>query len=230
MRFSASTGGDKEMIVFANHKSGDFRTLSRQAGAIRLGCFGQVAVIVLMLIGLGVLYAALNPWAFFMGGNFHLLGYWHGWGRMQSKTAGDHFLYVEIYPNMHSRGTIVPATPVKGKAWLCTPKREQFYLTLGGGMPWGYYVNSLGKPINLYMSKWQTSIVFKPDNRPSFQLYGHWAQGELIADDHKTLSAAFLPDGTLRPQGSRVFPSEYEDTQVTLHEGSYSEFKAACRE
>lgn len=218
------------MIVFANHKSGDFRTLSRQAGAIRLGCFGQVAVIVLMLIGLGVLYAALNPWAFFMGGNFHLLGYWHGWGRMQSKTAGDHFLYVEIYPNMHSRGTIVPATPVKGKAWLCTPKREQFYLTLGGGMPWGYYVNSLGKPINLYMSKWQTSIVFKPDNRPSFQLYGHWAQGELIADDHKTLSAAFLPDGTLRPQGSRVFPSEYEDTQVTLHEGSYSEFKAACRE
>lgn len=216
-------------IVLPDQKNFKSRTFSRQAGAMRLGCFGQVFLIFLMLVGLGVLYVALNPWAFFMGGNLHPLGYWRGWGRMQSKTAGDHYLYVEIYPNMHSRGTILPGIPVKGKAWLCIPNGEQFYLTLGGGMPWGYYVNSLGKPINLYMSKWQGSVVLKPDNRPSFKLYGHWGERELIADDHKTLSAAFLPDGTLRPQGAHVLPSEYEDTQVTLHEGSYSEFKAACR-
>jgi len=206
------------------------RAPSSQAGAIRLGCFGQAFGLFLLLVGLGVLYVALNPWAFFMGGNLHPLGYWHGWGQMKSKTAGDHFLYVEIYPNMHSRGRVVPSTPVTGKAWLCTPRGEHFYLTLGGGMPWGYYVNTLGKPINMYFRNWHDASIIKPDSRPSFELYGHWGQGELIADDHKTLSAAFLPDGTLRPQGSRVSPAEYEDTQVTLREGSYSEFKVACRE
>ena len=190
-----------DRVGLSNQKHGNLRTNFSQAGAIRLGCFGQVVFIVVLMVALGILYVALNPWAFFMGGNLHPLGYWRGWGRMQSKTAGDHFLYVEIYPNMRTRSTIVPGVPVTGKAWICRPKGEQFYLTLGGGMPFGYYVNTLGKPINLYMSKWQGSVVFKPDNRPSFKLYGHWDQRELIADDHKTLSAAFLPDGTFEAAG-----------------------------
>ncbi len=45
----------------------------------------------LALIGICVavllIYAALNPWAFFMGGSFHPLGYWEGWGLMKSKTT-----------------------------------------------------------------------------------------------------------------------------------------------
>lgn len=196
-----------------------------QAGRLKLGCFGQVVFLIVLLIGLGVLYAALNPWAFFMGGDYHPFGYWTGWGQMHSPTAGDYFLYVTIYPNMHSRGTIVPGEPVKGNAYLCTPKGERFYLKLGGGMPWGYYVNSLGKSIHVYMYNYRT---FSPDDRPSFDLYGHWGQGELVANDHKTLSTAFLPDGTLRPKGSHVQPSQIADIQVTLREGTYSEFKAAC--
>lgn len=185
----------------------------------------QWFIVFLLLIVVGALYVVLNPWAFFMGGNFHPLGYWQGYGPMHSKTAGNYFLYVMIYPDMRSHHTIVPGEAVKGNAYLCTPKGERFYLKLGGGMPWGYYVNSLGKSINIYMYQYRT---FSPDDRPSFQLYGHWGQGELIADDRKTISKAFLPDGTLRPNNSRFIPAEAEDIPVTLHEGTYSEFKAAC--
>lgn len=185
----------------------------------------QWFIVLLLLIAVGVMYAALNPWAFFMGGDFHPFGYWEGWGRMHSNTAGDYFLYVMIYPSMRRGSSIVPAEAVKGNARLCTPKGESFYLNLGGGMPWGYYVNSLGKSIHIYMYRYRT---FSPDDRPSFELYGKWGQGELIADDRKTISKAFLPDGTLRPNGSRFMPAEAEDIQVTLHEGSYSEWKAAC--
>jgi len=185
----------------------------------------QWFVILLLLVAVGVLYVALNPWAFFMGGNFHPLGYWQGWGRMHSKTAGDYFLYVMIYPNMHTRGAIVRSESVKGDAYLCTPKRETFYLHLDGDMPWGYYVDSLGKSIHIYMDQYRT---FSPDDRPRFDLFGKWGRGELVADDHKTLAHAFLPDGTLRPDGSRFFPSESEDIQAILHEGTYSQWKAAC--
>jgi len=202
------------------------RNMATQMG--KISGYRQLVVLVLIVLAVLVIFAALNPWAFFMGGNFHLLGYWQGWGPMHSKTAGNYLLYVRISPNMHTRGTIIPATPVKGNAYLCTPKGERFYLNLGGSMPFGYYVNSLGKSINLYMYNWRETLPIGPDSRPSFKLYGRWGQGELIADDHKTLSAAFLPDGTLRPHGSPVLPSQTEDIQGTLHEGTYSEFKAAC--
>lgn len=185
----------------------------------------QWFIVLLLLIGVGVLYIALNPWAFFLGGNFHPFGYWQGWGRMHSVTAGDYFLYVYIYPNMHTKGTIVPSDAVKGSANLCTPKGDRYYLHLGGGMPWGHYVNSLGKSIHIYMYQYRT---FSPDDRPKFDLFGKWGSGELIADDHQTLSKAFLSNGTLRPNGSRVLPSDAEEIQVTLHEGSFSEWKAAC--
>lgn len=196
-----------------------------QAGRLRLGCMGQIVLLSLLLVFVGALYVALNPWAFFMGGNFHPLGYWHGYGRMHSRTAGDYFLFLQIYPNMHNRGAIIPGNPIKGDAYLCTPKGERFYLTMGGGMPWGYYVNTLGKPIHLYMSRPSPILA---DTRPSLKFSGQWGQGELSADDHKSLSMAFLPDGTLRPKGSRVLPEQTEDIQVTLREGSYSEFKVAC--
>jgi hypothetical protein len=214
--------------VFSNQKMDRFKNANAQAGRLRLGCMGQIFFIGLMLIGLGVLYVAFNPWAFFMGGNFHPFGTWHGYGRMHSATAGDYFLYIQIYPNMHTKGAIVPGTPVKGDAYLCTPKGERFYLKLGGGMPWGYYVNSLGKPINLYMSNWRTALPVAADERPYLKFSGHWEPGKLVADDRKSLSAAFLPDGTLRPKAASIPPSQTELTQVTFLEGSYSDFKAAC--
>lgn len=185
----------------------------------------QWFIVLLLLIVVGCLYVAPNPWAFFLGGNFHPLGYWQGWGRMHSTTAGDYFLYVYIYPNRHTKGQIVPGDAVNGNARLCTPHGESYYLNLGGGMPWGYYVNSLGKSIHIYMYHYRT---FTPDDRPRFELFGNWGTGQLVADDHRTLSKAFLPNGTLRPNGSPFLPAQADAIQVTLHEGSYSQWKAAC--
>jgi hypothetical protein len=198
----------------------------------RVGCFRQLLLLTLVLVAALLVYAGLYPWAFFMGGSFHPSGGWQGWGRMKSQTAGDYLLYVNIGPAKHARhssGTsLTSSTSLSGSAYLCTPKGERFDLTLGGGMPRDVYVNSLGKPITIYMSK-REILPLGQTSRLRFALQGHWEQGQLVADDHKTLSAAFLPDGTLRQQGSTVLHSQLEDMQVILHEGSYSEFDTACR-
>jgi hypothetical protein len=197
----------------------------------RTGCLGQFFLVLLVLVGGLLVYAGLYPWAFFMGGSFHPSGGWQGWGRMKSRTAGDYLLYVQIGPAKHSRhssgASLTSSTSLSGSAYLCTPKGERFDLTLGGGMPRDVYVNSLGKPITVYMSK-REILPLGQTSRLRFTLQGHWEQGQLVADDHKTLSAAFLPGGTLRQQGSTVLPSQTEDIPVILHEGSYSEFNAAC--
>jgi len=197
----------------------------------RVGCFGQLFLLILMLVAALFVYAGLYPWAFFMGGTFHPSGDWQGWGRMKSRTAGDYLLYVQIGPAKHSRhssgASLTSSTSLSGNAYLCTPKGERFDLTLGGGMPRDVYVNSLGKAITIYMSK-REILSLGQTSQLRFTLQGHWEQGQLVADDRKTLSAAFLPDGTLRQQGSTVLPSQTEDIPVILHGGSYSEFNAAC--
>jgi hypothetical protein len=106
--------------------------------------------------------------------------------------------------------------------------KPSFYLKLGGGMRAHLNVNTVGEPINFYMRNWRATLPVNPDSRPSLDFSGTWGDSKLVMDDRKTLSAAFLPDGTLRPTGSRVPPSQTEDIQFTLREGTYSEFKAAC--
>lgn len=187
----------------------------------------QWIVLLFILILVGAIYVGMYPWAFFMGGNFHPLGYWTGWGRMHSKTAGDYFLYVTFSPVTYGH-EMFPAWDVKGTGNLCTPKGERFSLRVGGSMPRKFYVNSMGQPISLWAENWRATLPVGAVKKPSFRFWGHWGEGEIVGDDHKTLSNAFLPDGTLRPDGSRIAPAEIEDVQITLREGSYSEWKAAC--
>lgn len=195
----------------------------------RLTGVKQWLVLFLALVFVGAVYVGLYPWAFFMGGNFHPLGYWSGWGRMHSKSAGDYFLYVTLSPVTYGHETF-PAWDVKGTGNLCTPKGESFRLRLGGDMPRKFYVNSVGQPISLWMANWRETLPVGAEKRPSFNLWGHWGEREIVADDRKTLSKAFLPDGTLRPNGSRIAPSNTEDIQFILREGSYGDFERACRQ
>jgi hypothetical protein len=201
---------------------------SRERGAMRLGCMGQIVALILILLAVGVIYVALFPWAFFMGGNFHPLGNWRGWGRMHSKTAGDYFLYVEILPEPRTMETIIPHTFLKGTGYLCTPKGERYSLRLSGSMPPHIYLHTVGQPVELDLHNWRDAMPIAAESRPSFEVHGRWGQGELTGDDHNTLSIAFLPDGTLRPKGAPAPASQHEDLKVTLREGTYSEFRAAC--
>lgn len=147
---------------------------------------------------------------------------------MHSTTGGDYFLYVEISPQTRRMTRIIPHTNVRGNAHLCTPKGERFSLRLDGEMAPHLYLNTLGQPIRLGMDNWHALLPVGADARPSFTIWGTWGKGEIAAEDRKSLSHAFLPDGTLRPPGSSGLASPTEDIQVTLREGSYPEWEAAC--
>ena len=55
------------------------------------GCLVQVlAALALGVVVVLAIYAVFAPWAFYMGGHFHMFPQWTGWGRLHSKTAGDY--------------------------------------------------------------------------------------------------------------------------------------------
>src|SRR3954465_6164529 len=60
----------------------------------------KLAALALLAFGFPFLLdAVLAPWAFFMGGHFHLNPKWAGWGRMHSNTSGDYAIYITISPS-----------------------------------------------------------------------------------------------------------------------------------
>ena len=193
-----------------------------------IGFTGQLRVSIFLLIVLLTVFAALHVRGFFMGGNFHPLPCWRGWGKMHSQTAGDFFLYVDISPHASRMTGMFAKTSVQGTGHLCTPKGEHFSLRLNGYMPPHIYLNTVGEPIQLGMDNWRALLPAGRDSRPSFSLWGRWGRGEIVADDRSTLSHAFLRDGRLRPTGSHVSPYETEDLQVILREGTYAEWEAVC--
>ncbi len=193
--------------------------------------FGLVRlVLILVLTGAFMLLviAVFAPWGYYLGGHFHPLPYWQGWGRVHVASAGgDYILFARIEPSSTSSKMYL-STSLGGAASLCTPKGERYQLSLGGSMPKHLPVDTTGQPVSLYMSKvplWSGSG--SDARRPSINFYGNWGDRELPLDDHKSISSAFLPDGTLF-QGS-AHPAGKEVAHVTLKEGSWGEFEAACR-
>src|SRR5947199_9345594 len=73
------------------------------AGAIRrrrgcLGCLFQLALILAVGLVLGTVLvlgitALFSPWAFYLGGTFYILPYWHGWAQSHPRR-GDYMMYV----------------------------------------------------------------------------------------------------------------------------------------
>jgi len=109
-----------------------------------LGCLAQVAVI-LVIGGLLVLAitAVFAPWGFYLGGKFHWLPQWQGYGTMHAK-GGKYVVYVYLYPTPSGQ-RIVPESAVRGQAYLCSPRHEIFRMTLGGSMRRGLNLNTDGE-------------------------------------------------------------------------------------
>jgi hypothetical protein len=197
-------------------------------GGRKLGCLGQLILLLLILavVVLG-LPALLTPWGFFMGGSFHIIPTWQGWGKMHSKTAGgDYVIRISIYPKT---GRHVGYTHVKGTAWLCTPRGETFYLNLGGDFQKDLRLNTDGKTARFYMDNYGFKSHFTADRRPTLELQGKWNNPDLVLDDHGSIARNFAADGTLYGPNSPPRPYMGEVAPVTLHEGSNSEFEAACK-
>jgi hypothetical protein len=191
---------------------------------------GAIQWIVLLLIAtfVGAIYVGLYSWGFFLGGNFHPLPYWAGWGKMHSTSARDYLLYVAVWPSTRPLETIIPHTFVKGRADLCMPNGQTFHMNLSGEMRPHIFLNTLGEPIELDMVNWRAPAAFGQQSRPSFSIWGRWSRGEITGEDRQSLSKNFLPDGQLRPANTYAAPAQMEDLRVALHEGTFYEWKSAC--
>ena len=193
-----------------------------------LGCLWQVGIVlvlgcVLVIAMTGLFY----PWAFYLGGKFHIMPYWQGWGKLHAKS-GDYVMFVRFEPT--PRGSrMYLETNLKGTAYLCTPRGETLRMNLGGGMRKHLNLSTDGEAIHLYMSYWPAwSGQFISDRRPSLDLRGHWRNPNLVMDDHGSLSNAFQPDGSVYRGHDRNRPYSTEVVPVTFSQGPYSDFAAAC--
>lgn len=188
----------------------------------RHGCVVQVlgALLLGIVVLLGVM-ALVAPWGFYMGGHFHIVPQWTGWGQIHSRVAGDYALLVSFSPKT---GRGLGLTHVSGNGWLCTPRGEQYKLRLGGdfGKPSG--TDLQGKSAHLYMNNY---TVLSSSTAPSLDFRGRWNNPDLVLDDQGSLNRAFDPGGAL-VTNNHMRPYKQEVVPLTLHEGSRADFNAAC--
>jgi hypothetical protein len=188
------------------------------------GCLVQVlGALALGVVVMLAVYVITAPWAFYMGGHFHINPQWAGWGRMHSNLAGDYILYVQISPGKAS--SHYRAVPhISGQGFLCTPLGERYKLRLGGDFDKASGTDLQGKSAYLYMNNY---TVLSSSTAPSLEFRGKWNNPDLVLDDHGSLTRAFDPGGKL-VTNHHMRPYIQEVVPLTLHEGNYSDFEAAC--
>jgi hypothetical protein len=215
---------DREALRMAaaqRRRQGCLGCCSVRAWAMLLAIFAAVGIFMMGVV------LVFTPWAYTLGGHAHLLPFWGGWGRFNSKAAGGEYgIYIWFEPS--SGGSFSGNHYMDGRAWICTPKGETLYMKPGMNLSRNSYsFDTLGKPVHVYMDQWTVSAEFSGDRRPYLDFHGRWADRALVLDDHMTISEAFAPDGSVY-KGKGARPKGGEDLVFTLNEGSYSQFKAAC--
>jgi hypothetical protein len=150
----------------------------RSAG---LGCLGCLGKMVGYLVGFGILGfilllaidAVFLPWSFHMGGRFHPIPMWRGWGRMHSGSGHDYALYVWFEPYHHSGrgGTAINAAGPEVVGWgeLCTPQGEHYELRVRGYLPRNIGASTDGQRMELdaYRRPWYYGFVGRWDEGPT---------------------------------------------------------------
>lgn len=166
------------------------------------------------------------PWAFYLGGKFHILPYWQGWGTLHAKS-GDYGLWVQFEPTPHGSKMYL-STNLTGTAQVCTPRGENIHLHLGGGMRKHLNLSTDGEPVYLYVYYWPWNANFIADHNPSLDLRGNWHNPNLVMDDQGSIAKAFQPDVTVRHGSKSRHDYTPEVVPITLSRGSYGEFEKAC--
>jgi hypothetical protein len=195
----------------------------------RPGCLKGCLKSLLGLFVLGTLLvlaiaAVFTPWAFYLGGSFHVLPQWQGWGPMHS-PAGDYIVFVRMQPAR--RGSWGMPASISGSGVVCTPRGESFSLRVTGGfLRRRIGLHTDGEPFTISLS--QRLYFLQTNSRLSLSFYGAWHHPDLILDDRGSVSRAFNPDGTLYTGDPAKRPPAGESLPLTLHPGSRSDFDAAC--
>jgi hypothetical protein len=199
-------------------------------GKTRTGCFGcfwQTVVVlvlggILVIAGMGIFY----PWAFYLGGKFHILPYWSGLGTAHARS-GAYLVWIQIQPTPRNSKMFLE-TNLRGIAYVCTPRGESIRMKLGGGMRKHLNLSTDGEAIHLYMNYSPWNRQFITDRRPRLEFRGIWRNPNLAMDDHGSIERAFQSDGTVYrgPEANR--PYDTEAVPITFAQKSYGEFKRAC--
>jgi hypothetical protein len=184
-----------------------------------------IALLALGCVLVLAITAAFAPWAFYMGGKFHILPSWQGWGKLQG-PGGEYVLLARMWPTSR-RSRIIPHSNLQGIAYLCTPRGERFTMKLYGSMRFGLGRSTNGEAIELRMSNWLWNRGFTTRHPPAVSLRGYWQNPNLVMDDQGSFRRAFNPDGTVIQGGFRG-PYNQPTSPITLVEGSKSDFDAAC--
>ena len=183
-------------------------------------------ILVLGALMVLVIPAVFTPWAYFLGGHFHILPLWQGWGRMHS-PAGDYVVYVQMQPAR--RGSWGMPASVSGSGSVCTPRGESFNLRVSGGfLRRRIGVDTDGEPFTLGLAQPLNFLNTNQDSRLKFTLQGAWHNPDLVVDDRGSIARAFNPDGTVYAGDPHKRPEPGAPLQVTLHPGSHSDFHSAC--
>lgn len=182
-------------------------------------------LVALAVLAFGLPYAldaVFTPWAFFMGGHFHLNPKWAGWGRMHSNTSGDYAIYITISPGFgrgHSH------TDITGKGALCTQRGDNYRLSMAGSFEEGSGVDLQGRTATIYAHNYNPKHT--GHNDPSLEFRGKWNNPDLVLDDQGSINQAFDLDGGLAKE-KRARSGIQERVPLTLREGSRSDFDTAC--
>ena len=195
------------------------------------GCFTQVvAALTLGVLVVLAVYGLIAPWGFYLGtGTFHIDPEYRGWGRMHSNALGDFALYVRFGPSLRSGSRFYPSSDLRGFAWLCTPRGEEFRMHLSGSMRAHLNLNTDGEKIRLGTYYWPALTGgFTGDHRPSLSFRGQWQNPDIVLTDNSSLANAFQTDGNVYRGHDPNRRPPHEDVALTIRPGTYEDFKSAC--
>ena len=192
----------------------------------RSGCLGSfirlAAMLVLCGVVLAVIPAVFQPWGFYLGGTFHLIPDWQGWGTMRSQTGGEYVVFVDMQPSSPTR---LGNAYLTGVGYICTPKHERIRLRMNALMGRHLGRNTDGEAISVDMYNRPSPLSPDQARRPSVDFHGRWRGNSLVMTDVGSIYRAFLPDGSVN-RGH--LPAARDTLPVTITAGTMSQFEAAC--
>jgi hypothetical protein len=205
-----------------------FRDAARKRRGGCLGCLWQVGItLVLAAVLLIALTGVFYPWGFYLGGKFHILPMWSGWGTAHAKS-GDYVVWIQFEPTP-SKSKMYLGSSLTGQATVCTPRGERLRMHLGGSMRKHLNLSTEGEPISLYMFYWPIGYgSFIADHRPSLEFRGNWRNPDLVADDHGSIARSFNADGSVYRTHDQNRPYMQEVVPITFVNGPHSDFNRAC--
>ena len=167
-----------------------------------LGCLsGLILLVLLGAIGVIGIDLAFAPWIYHVGGRVRLLPVWAGSGTVQT-PSGPYRIYVWFSPSP-SGSRILPSTSISGSGYVCTSQGERYSLRVRGGAAGNIWSNMDDHTFHISAYHRPVFWQFNKDWRPRLSFTGQWVGPNLVMSDDASITDAFQPDGSLRPDDGR---------------------------